>query len=327
MNAKQLYKAFEYVDDKYLDMVEAPQKETKTMNRTHVTIRKILVYALAAVICVSILTMTAMAAGWIPNIFASLKEEYPEDQELFEAAAEANATAEPVTFPVEIPEVDASKLTLFEKYYDGQTILLGYNLEEIVPAPVVGYTLDEELLKEIKRDPGSYAFTYSEDEDDSIENLLSKGLIDQEIYDGILDGRTDYAKKYDLRNENNIMMDHELKAMLTGEAYEAFWNQLVSNGSCCVVMQSIYIGDHKYVNGEDILDPNEMREYETDAGSCLRLEALPEVGQDQQSVTVDLKLKSSTVYWYMELEGHAYMKYVPNQEQIVSFTLENVNNK
>lgn len=326
MTGRELYEAIGQIDDRYLEIVDAPNKEDTNMIQKHFSVRKAVTYILAAAICISILAVTAMAVGWIPNIFLSLKEQYPEDQELFEAAATANATVEPITFPVEIPEVDASKLTLFEKYYDGQTILLGYNLEEIIPAPVVGYALDEALLQEIKSDPGSYAFTYAEDENDSVDNLLAEGVIDQKDYEEILNGRTDYAKKYDLRNENNIMMDHRLKEMLAEEAYEAFWNQLVSNGSCCVVMQSIYIGDHKYVNGEDIRDPNEMREYETDAGSCLRLEALPEVGQDQQSVTVDLKLKSSTVYWYMELEGHAYMKYVPNQEQIISFTLENVNN-
>lgn len=326
MTGRELYEAIGQIDDRYLDFVDTPEKEKTNMKQKHLTVRKTLTYLLAAAICISILAVTAMAAGWIPNIFASLKEEYPEDQELFEAAAEANATVEPIYFPVEIPEVDASKLTLFEKYYDGQTILLGYNLEEILPAPVVGYTPDETLLAELKGVPGGYAYTYSEDGDDSVDNLLVKGIIDQESYDGMLNGRSDYAKQYDLRNENNIMMDNELKAMLSQEDYEKFWEQLVSTGSGCVVTQSIYIGDHKYVNGEDILDPNEMREYETDAGSCLRLEALPEVGRDKESVTVDLKLKSSTVYWYMELEGHAYKKYVPNQEQTVSFTLENVNN-
>lgn len=328
MSAKKLYEAFGYIDDWYLDVVDAPQKEISEMkNETkHFSARRTFTLILAAVLCISILTITAAAAGWIPGIFAALKEKYPEDQALFEAAAEANATAEPVTFAVEITEVDASKLTLFEKYYDGQTILLGYDLEAILPEPVVGYEPDEALLKEIKNDELRYAFTYVEDGDDSVDTLLAKGVIDQEGYDGILNGRSDYAKKYDLRNENSIMMDNELKAMLTEEDYEKFWNQLIRTGYGCVVTQSIYIGDHKYVNGEDMPDPNEIWEYETDTGSCLRLESLPEAGRDQESVTVDLKLKSSKIYWYMELEGHAYMQYIPNQDQIVSFTLENVNN-
>lgn len=335
MKSRKLYDAFGYVEDQYLDMVDTPEKEITEMKKNkHISVRRAVTFILAAALCVSILGVTAMAAGWIPNIFASLKEEYPEEKELFEAAAEANTTAQPITVTVEIPEVDGSSLTLFEKYYDGQTILLGYNLAEILPEPVVGYTPDEALLQELKGDPGRYAYTYTEDGNDSLDHYLETGLIDREHYNSVLDNRTENAKKYDLRNENNILMDHALKQQLSEKDYNAFWNQLVTSGFGCVVMQEVHIGDHKYVNGADMSEtydpetnPNMgMVEYEAEGGSCLKLSPLPAAGQDQETVTVDLTLNSNTIYLYMELEGHAYMRYLRNESQDVSFTLENISN-
>lgn len=326
MKSKTLYDAFGYIDDWYLDIVDAPPKETNEMKKEnkHFSARRTFTLILAAALCISILTVTAAAAGWIPGIFSSLKDQYPKDQELFEAAAKANADAEPTV--VQIPEMDASKLTLFEKYYDGQTILLGYDLEEIVPEAVAGYEPDAELLKEIKEMSKFEHTALPEQTDDSLEQLVELEFITSEEYKAILENRTEHAKQHDMRNYHNITMDHELKSILTTEQYEQFWNQMETKGYGCVVTQEVYIGDHKFVNGADMSEPQRITEYETDAGSCLRLEPLPTEGQNKETVTVDLKVKSSLIYWYMELDGYAYQLYKPNADQTVSFTLENVNN-
>ena len=173
MKSKKLFDALGDIDDRYLDMVDVSEKENHNMSKKHISTRKAVTFLIAAVISVSILAVTAMAAGWIPNIFATLKDEYPSEKELFQAAAEANVSAEPIAVPVEVPEVDGSKLTLYEKYYNGETILLGYDLNEILPAPVVGIIPEESILQDMKSIPGSYAFTYNDDGDDSVEHLLA----------------------------------------------------------------------------------------------------------------------------------------------------------
>ena len=213
---------------------------------------------------------------------------------------------------VELPKMDASKFVLSQSYYDGQTILLGYNLEEILPEPVVGYQVDEDLLREIKGTSQSF-----------------EG-IDRKTYEEIFGPLPEYVQEHSMKRDA-LAMEGELRQILSPEAYEKMWQLLVQNGSVCVVTQSLYLGDHALVNGVDTvttLDYNTgmigMTDIQTEAGTCLYLNPLPEAGQNQSSVTVELKVKSGFQYWYLELEGHGYKSYAPNQEQSVSFTLDNV---
>ena len=63
MNGKNLFRALEYVDDRYLDMVDAAAQEATDMKQKHFSGKKTILYILAAAICVSLLTVTAAAAG------------------------------------------------------------------------------------------------------------------------------------------------------------------------------------------------------------------------------------------------------------------------
>lgn len=152
MNSRELYEAFSYVDDKYLTMADTLQKENETMKpkRNPISFRRLITIALAAALCISVLGITAMAAGWIPNIFKTAQKEYPIAAEVLEEAIQVIQTQPQQPETVEIPEMDLSKLTLFERYYDGEKILLGYNLDAIIPAPVAAYEPDAALLEEIK---------------------------------------------------------------------------------------------------------------------------------------------------------------------------------
>lgn len=326
MNSRELYEAFSYVDDKYLTMADTLQKENETMKpkRNPISFRRLITIALAAALCVSVLGITAMAAGWIPNIFKTAQKEYPIAAEVLEEAIQVIQTQPQQPETVEIPEMDLSNLTLFERYYDGEKILLGYDLDAIIPQPVAAYEPDAALLAEIKDMAEFEHVPYPGLTDDSLEQHLELGILTQKEYRQVLDGRTEQAQKHDIRKFQNIRMDLELKSLLTPELYNAFWKQLEEKGYGCVVTQNVYIGDHKYINQVDP-DPNNIMEYVTDAGTCLHLEPLPEEGQNKESVTVDLKVKSGITYWYMELDGYCYQLYKPNQERTISFTLENVN--
>ena len=304
MKEKQLWDAFGAIDERYLEIAE---KTTAPQRR--ISLRRTAGLILAAAICLSLLAVTAVAAGWVPSIFELLQEQFPQET-VYAQAAQASQTKIPEV--VELPKMDASKFVLSQSYYDGQTILLGYNLEEMLPEPVVGYQVDEDLLREIKGTSQSF-----------------EG-IDRTTYEANFGSLPEYVQEHSMKRDA-LAMEGELRQILSPEAYEKMWKLLLQNGSVCVVTQSLYLSDHALVNGVDTvttLDYNTgmigMTDIQTEAGTCLYLNPLPEAAQNQSSVTVELKVKSGFQYWYLELEGHGYWAYAPNQEQIVSFTLENV---
>ena len=196
MNSKLLYEAIGYADDHYLDLADEFLTEPVREKQVHTLKRRTLMSLLAAIICISLLAATAVATGWIPGLFDALKEKYPEDEELFEAAAQANTEAVPEI--AVIPEMDLSKFVLLERYYDGETILLGYDLEKILPEPVVGIEPEEAMLKNIRKslrmskvgwdsprawtedpEPG-YAAAYNFKQDGYLMDSMLKGTLSPE---------------------------------------------------------------------------------------------------------------------------------------------------
>lgn len=333
MRSQKLFEAFSYIDDWYLDIADAPVKESSDMKKEtkRFSARKTFTVLLAAVICVSLLAVTAAAAGWIPNIFKSVKPGFPEDEEILEKAVQVTQAQEPEI--VEVPEVDYTKFTLFERYYDGESIAIGYDLSKIMPEPVVGFQPDDALLAKIKEMPEWQRTVAPGQKDDNLETMYAMGFIPEEVYRGTLESRTEYAKQYGLDKYWQIVMDNEMKHILSEEQYEKFWDILLENGSCCVAVPSDpWIGDHIYVNDTDcgeVLGPdcgNFRMDYTTDVGDCILLNPLPEAGRNQDSVTVDLSLRSGWYYWYMELDGDVYSHFENNPAYEASFTLENVNN-
>ena len=332
MKGKKLYDALGYIDDRYLDMVDAPEKENlemKTDNK-HTFTRRSISFLVAAAICVSILAVTAMAAGWIPNIFAAVEPAFPEDAEILEAALQVTQTQEVET--VSVPEIDFTQFTLYERYYDGESILLGYDLSKVMPEPVVGYQPDEELLAQIKQLPRWQQTAHPEQKDDNLENMYAQGYITEEAYKGALESKTEYAMQYGLDNYWQIVTDREMKETLSTEQYEKFWDILLETGVCCIAVPSDpWIADHIYVNDVDcgeVLGPdcgNFRVDYTTEVGDCILLNPLPEAGRNQESVTVELSLRSGWHYWYMELDGDVYSHFENNPPYEATFTLQNVN--
>jgi len=329
MKRDKLYEAFSYIDDWYLDIVDTPTKEANEMK--HYTLRRVITVAIAAAVCISLLGVTAMAAGWIPNIFASVKPSTPEEQEILDAAVQVTQPQEPEI--VSVPEVDFTQFTLFERYYDGESILLGFDLNKTMPETIVGYQPDEKLLAEIKSIPRYAQTPIPGQTDDTLEQRVELGSMTQEEYETMLNDRSDYAKQYDLRKYHQINMDWELKRDLTAEQYETFWEILVQTGSCCVAIPNEpWVGDRILVNGTNFSEfvgpgkPGNFRsDYTTEEGDCILLNPIPEVTRNLPSVEVELSLKSGWRYWYMELDGDVYEQYVQNPPYQATFTLENVN--
>lgn len=330
MNSRELYEAFTYVEDIYLDMADAPKKEQIEMKKRYLG-RRVFTVLVAAAICVSLLAVTAMAAGWIPNIFASVKASNAKEQEVLAAAAQATQAYEPEI--VTVPEIDFTQFTLFERYYDGETILLGYDLSKVMPEIVVGFQPDDALLTQIKALPRWQQASPLGQEHDILDENYALGYITEESYQGALASRTEYAKQYRLNKYWQIVMDRQMKDTLSSEQYERFWRILLENGACCVAIpQKPFVSDHTYINGTDcgeVLGPDcgsFRSDYSTDIGDCILLNPIPDSTRNLHSVDVTIRLKSGWHYWYMELDGDVYEKYIPNDTYDATFTIENINN-
>ena len=312
MNARTLYEAIGQVDEKYLDLVDAPKKETENMKHPHVTVRKTLTYLFAAAIAISLLTVTASAARWIPGLFNLLKERYPQDKELFAAAALANTDAVPEI--MELPHLDLSKFTLFERYFDGETILIGYDLDIVLPEPVVGIAPNAELLEKIKNGTSMTSISWSD-----IESWHTQP-------------DTENAAKHSLSAEA-AEMDRMLIGTLTEAAYQKVWSLMEKQGYVCIAVRNAWLGDHILINGIDTaeayLESNayaDRTEYTSELGNCIRMEPLPDDVSNLEQITVTLSIKSSLDYWYMDMDGNGkiYYDYSDITTDQVSFELNRI---
>lgn len=313
MKSKKLFDAFGYIDDRYLDIVDAPEKEYIEMNadKKHCFTRRSVSFLIAAAICVSILAVTAMAAGWIPILFKSLKEKYPQDAELFEAAAEANNDAVPTV--MKIPHLDLSQFVLLEQYFDGNTILIGYNFDVVLPEPVVGIEPDNELLQEIQNST-------------KITDIAWSG---SECW--LTTPATENASKHTLEADA-AEMDRMLKGTLSETDYNKAWQWMNTQGYVCIAVRNAWLGDHILINGADTveayLESNayaDRTEYTSELGNCIRLEPLPDDIRTQEQITVTLNVRSSVEYWYMDMNGegricHDVRSITSDQ---ISFALKN----
>lgn len=296
MKNEKLLDAFNYVEDQYLAMEENPKKRV-------LPLKKRAVLLIAAVICVSLLTVTAVAQDWIPSVFQYLKEQNPEDAPLYEAADRANL-GKP-SEPVELPEMKEASLVVKQKYYDGETILFGLDLQAVAGEPAIGFQPDAELLKEIRVRGNSWSMP------PAYEEAQIDGYFLYPRYAGCMAWR--------------------LQQKLTPEQFEAVKVQMEQTGHCCVVFQSVNFGDHILVNGVDMMETYDIvdnpyigiTEDRTPVGQAIRLNPLPEAAQNQEQVTVELPISSSYDYWYLEADGHAYEFRKFRQRQTATFTIDN----
>ena len=201
-----------------------------------------------------------------------------------------------------------------------------------MPDPIVGYQPDEELFAKIKSMKEFEHTPYPGMTDDTLELKVELGIMTQEEYEQIMAGRSNYAKQFDLHKEWQLTMDAQMKETLSPEQYEQFWKILSETGACCVVLPSEpWIGDHILINGHDngeVIGPDcwsNRSDYTTDQGNCILLNPLPEAARNQETISVELSLRSGWYYWYMELDGDVYSYFESNPPYPATFILENVN--
>ena len=288
------------------------------------TIRKPLLVA-AVVALLLALGVSAYAAGWLAPIFHKMQgiTPDPERKALYEAAEQAVNDREQTPETVTLPAFDNSKITLSERYYDGKALLLGVNLEEVVPDLTVGYTPDEAMLAKIN----NVAFFHDVKGNDDLDVLLSEGM-ERSLYEEYLEHRSDYAKEYDLRNLSAITLDWMLKEKLSDEEYEAAWKLLRETGHLCVVDSEVYIGDHILLDdgtdigmvGQQNVDSDDVSAHS--GNIFIEASSLPEAAQGRDALHISLNVKNARTYYSMSLNGPAYFYYEQIGEASVPFTVE-----
>lgn len=309
MKKEVIYKAFAYVEDGYLDIADDFLQKPKAS--PHSLKRKTLMGLLAAVICISLLAATAVAAGWVPGIFRILQDRIPSDHDLFEFAAQANTESVPEV--VEIPQLDLSQLVLLERYFDGNTVLLGYDLDAVLPDPVVGVEPGEEMLRKIRR--GSRMSTIGWDSPQ----------------DWFAEPDTANGKKYNL-GRDAFEMDRMLKGILSENEYKKAWDILKETGWVCLTTRSVWLSDTILIDGHDLREEYNSEsnaysgrtEYTTELGDCLRLDPLPEDVKNRDKITVTLTVRTAVQYLYMDLDGNGRIYTDSNsvESEQISFELE-----
>jgi len=348
MKTETIISAFNYVADSYLDEaceILFPSNPRATARTARVRHTRRVVLLAAALSVLFALGAVAYASGWFPSVFGVMKDRSAGQAEFFTAAEQANAAPSPTA--VTIPELDYSRVTIFESYYDGEGLALGLNIDDVVPDPVVGYEPDDEMIESIHHMWSLGTFAYiavdSEHPTDDLDAMLARyEVIDDvriglspEDYQEIMDARTPNAKAADLRNHSSIIMDFNLRGLLSDEDYERFWELLRANGHACVVVSKLYPGDH--VTSSDGTDlgvtawddlSDELRLSQSgdfDGDLCLSILPLDPPFRGLDSISGNIKLYCSTQYWYMELNGPAYILYERGGDTLIPFTIENSN--
>ena len=288
------------------------------------TFRKPLLIA-AVIALLLALGVSAYAAGWFAPIFHKMQGMTPDTEQkaLYKAAEQAVIDQEQTPETVTLPAFDNSKITLSERYYDGKTLLLGVNLEEVVPGMTVGYTPDEAMLAKIN----NVAFFHDVKGNDDLDVLLSEGM-ERSLYEEYLEHRSDYAKEYDLRNLSAITLDWMLKEKLSDEEYEAAWKLLRETGHLCVVDSEVYIGDHILLDdgtdigmvGQQNVDSDDVSAHS--GNIFIEASSLPEAAQGRDALHISLNVKNARTYYSMSLNGPAYFYYEQIGEASVPFTVE-----
>lgn len=339
MKTDTIISAFNYVDDSYLDETWETLFASKPSASAHAArlrhTRRIVLLA-AALSVLFALGAVAYASGWFPSLFGVMKDcSTDQRSEFFTAAEQANAMAKPSPTAVTLPELDYSRVTIFESYYDGEGLALSLNIDGVVPDPVVGYEPDDEMLETIHHmwSLGTFAYISVDPEHptDDLDAMLArykvidKGAIglSPEDYQEIMEARSPDAKAADLRNHSSIIMDFNFRDLLSEEDYEHFWELLRANGHACVVVSELSPSDHvASPDGSDLGIPG--WDY-LDEGICLSILPLDAPFRDLDSISGNIRLYCSTQYWYMELNGPSYILYDRAGEALIPFTIANSN--
>ena len=116
---------------------ETVMKKLHTNNNVVKRTRKTSTILIAAVLIAALLTGTAYATGIAQSIFGAMKGVYIGDDESKYETIDSFSNKEETS--VTIPELNGSRFTLSQSYYDGEQLMLGYTLDAITKPAEFGF--------------------------------------------------------------------------------------------------------------------------------------------------------------------------------------------
>ena len=328
------------VDDDYISeaAVFCPESIQESPERiVHMKKKRILTFALAAALVLA-LGAVAYAAGWFAPIFHSIRYNVPEVEDrkpgneeyyaelegknaVMEAAEQYMNEQQPAPETVSVPELDNCEITLLERYYDGNTLALGFHLESDAPLFVAVYDNEEEIREKAT----TIAFV------DSVEN---DNIDAQEpvAYDEIMASRSDNAIEHGLCHVSSIVLDSMLFHDLSLEEYEAAWAHLLETGHLCIVRNDLYVSDHILLeDGTDLGQTYSVPVYEglaVQSGNVFfEAPELPDAARGLDRLPFQVNVRIVRSFYYMELDGSTWYYSELVGEAFVPFCVDNAENK
>jgi len=336
LDSYELLQAFNGIHEE--DLIMAGKIYFNNNKTKYIGCRRIITFGLAAALVLA-LGVTAYATGLLSPIFSSVKfdttrpdkenvspefaevmDDYyarlEEKNSVYDSASEYMNSAQPSPEAVQLPKFHDSSLILSERYYDGETLLLGINFEQQNPGLTIGYEPDAELMERMN----NVAFFHDVKGNDDLDVLLSEGM-EKDIYNSFLENRSDFAKKHDLRHQSAITLDLMLQSKLSSEEYEKACQMLERDGHICVVESSVFISDHILMDDGTDLGINGQENLEK--GIFIEAADLPEKAKGLDRLNIQLKVKNVLSYYYWELGCPVYYCTELADETLLPFSIDN----
>ena len=115
----------------------ATMKKLHNNTTKHKGTRKTAKILIAAVLIAAMLTGTAFATGIARSIFSAMKGVYMNDNESKYETFDVLSNKDETT--VTIPEMNGTRFTLSQSYYDGEQLILGYRLDALTKPAEFGF--------------------------------------------------------------------------------------------------------------------------------------------------------------------------------------------
>ena len=129
--------------------IEEENSNMKANHKQTYRLRKTVTILVATIAICAIFVGTAFATGFAQTIFSAMKGMYKNDDPKKYEEIDSLSTIQDET--VNILETTGNQFTLSQSYYDGQRLMLGYNLDSLTKAAEFGFGVGSDGFNKIRK--------------------------------------------------------------------------------------------------------------------------------------------------------------------------------
>lgn len=287
-------------------------KETDSMRKNKVVKfgTRLSKVAIVAAIMAGVLGVTALAAEFFPSLFKKVQSSEPGQygfysgmEDVLDKAVDANGTFSPKVF--NLPELDSSQIIIGETYFDDENFLIAYRLDEAAIPAQFGFGPDSENFEKL------YKNCFDEEGTDTFEEYLAKGWNPEGQIEQMQSTLNEAGLGFIHHVSTFNSLFGELKDHLTEEEWERACRELKETGHVGVVYRTMFISDHIGLEDGDELRPSKEGKLwdicSTEEGDIIMCDVLddilPEKYKNQKTLTLNLKVRGTDHYVYMDAEN------------------------